>query len=292
MKKSSLKITIILAIDAVLIALCVLNIIGVSRKSDVPNYDKQDLVFNKNFDGIQKGDILAKLNEREISDSQALEYSCDNLPVGTIVTLGIERNCKPVVAKVALINYYDIFYIIVLIFVGFMFILPAIFVLIKKPEETFSYVFHLLMLSITLMIVLTWGDMSVFDIKLNFVIRSIYEVSIFSTPIILVHFSFLFPRKKWNNLSKLTIPLYIFLGAGSVFLMALTYLAIVQKSSNAIYLYVSIHYYLTKIFFAPALIFVLLNFLDSYKRYKEEYIRQKLLWIILGFCFGPLRVFS
>jgi signal transduction histidine kinase len=287
MKKTSLKITIILAIDAVLLALCVINIIGVTRKSDIPDYDKQNLVFNKDFNGIKKGDVLTKLNESEISDSQVLEFFCDNLPVGTTVTLEIERNGKPIATKVALVHYYDVFYIIVLIFVGFMFILPAIYVLFKKPEETFSYVFHWLMLSVALMIVLTWGNMSGFNFEIIFFIRSVYEISILATPIILVHFSFLFPRKKWRNLQKLTMPLYIFLGAASVCMIALTNLAIVQKTSNAIYLYVSIHYYITKIFFAPALIFVLLNFLHSYKRYKEEYIRQKLLWIFVGFCFGP-----
>ncbi|TAL70722.1 MAG: hypothetical protein EPN82_01550 [Bacteroidetes bacterium] len=287
MKKTSLKITIILAADVLLLAMCAINIISVSRKSDIPNYDKKNLVFNKDLNGIKIGDTLTSMNEVEISDSHILEFYCDNMPAGTIVKLGLERNGKPMVAKIALIHYYDIFYIIVLIFVGFMFVLPAIFVLIKKPEETFSYVFHWLMLSITLLIVLTWGDMSVFDFKLNFVMRSIYEISILATPVILVHFSFIFPRKKWDNLSKLTIPLYIFLGAASIFLIILIYLAIVQKMSYGIYLYVGIHYYLTKIFFAPALIFVLLNFLHSYRRYKEEYIRQKLLWIILGFCFGP-----
>ena len=49
MKKTRLKIAIILTIDTILLVLCVINIIGVSRKSDIPNYDKQNLVFNKDF---------------------------------------------------------------------------------------------------------------------------------------------------------------------------------------------------------------------------------------------------
>ena len=263
-----------------------LNIISLADKSDLPiEIDSSCRLDSSYYSAPAKSRIIS-VQGAEVHNSREIEHICDQYEIGDNITLEIEFNNTKVNFNLELVNYYNLFYLIVLFITGIIYLTPAIYVFLKNQGKTFSVIFHWTMVSAACYIVLTTSSYITYDFMITYIIRTVYIISIIFTPLLLFHFSFYLPVLKWKKNYLLMLPLYISGLILSIYSSVQNFLTLETLSSeiyhNMDYLF-EIGDYAFMIF--GSLTFI--NFIHSYITNKEDANRRKLLWILPGISFGP-----
>ena len=284
MKIKKISVILILMLDAVLIMMAVINITKIAGKADLPfEFNSENVILEGKFRDYQ----ITSFEGVKPGNSKEIEYLCDLKDIGDTVILNLSSEEKEFSVRIRLVNYYSDFYLAVIIFVSLFFFIPAIYILIKNQDKKFSHIFHWLLVSAALMINLTWGDIDQNSLIIDLFIRTLFIASLLFTPVLLIHFSFHVPNFKWAGLKKLIIPLYSYCISVFLILSVLTYRYLTTGNIDDFSVFSSLNTYLAEIFFIPCGIFAIGNFVHSYLVSSSEADRQKLLWIFLGFSFGP-----
>ena len=278
---------IVLFIDFLLVVAASLNFWSLYVKSTIPGTIDNGTEVTVAAQNLLAGDIIVEVGGFDCYNWREIEFACDHYNIGDKVDVVVARNDTHFEVPVSLVPYYDWTYLLVLIIVGIIFIGPGIYVFVRNPYDKAGKLFHWLLVSAGLMIVLTSGSLTPYPFWINFLIRVLYTASLIFTPITFLHFSFYIPKRKWEKSDRFFYVLY-FLGlTATIFLSIINF--DILKIPNLIVVRIFFYYHLiiAEMLFLYSFVFILGNFIHSYIVFKEESARRQLLWFFVGISFGP-----
>jgi len=236
---------------------------------------------------LRAGDSLLAVNGIRVNSADDVEFILDGLAIGQRVTLTLKREGHILKQSVLLQPANTPFYLFVLALAGLIFLGLGILVLAKRAEgDEVALVFHWLSLTVALHILTTFGRYTVGPDHLGYLLRFVFFGASALTPVLFVHFSFLFPKRKHARL-KFLLPLY---GLSLLFFLYLSFLFVraAQGPSMEVFHRLMPAYNAGRWLFALAFFWAVGNFVHSYLTAAQEAERRKLRWVILGLVVGPL----
>ncbi len=237
---------------------------------------------------LHPGDIILSVNGQAVSVTEDVEFIMDGQAIGNDALFSIQRNGRTETVSVRLQAVNSPFYLFILALVGFIFLALGVFVLKQRPDgDLAALLFHWISVTVCLHILTTFGRYSLPPLYLGYVMRLVFLLASALTPALFVHFSYLFPRKKWPLYHKYLKALYFFALLFFLYISLLFLQASHTQSIPVFHRFLSA-YNLGRWLFALSFIFAVGNFIHSYSRAIEEAERRKLRWVILGLAIGPL----
>ncbi|MBC8044001.1 MAG: PDZ domain-containing protein, partial [Rhizobacter sp.] len=290
------RLTLTLLCDAALLLLFIAGVYQIKEKAGL------DAVLSEKIGGVfveetgsgsamlRKGDRLLSFNGQAVSQVGETEFLCDALRAGDIVQLGIRRGGTRMMIMQPLARFYSDRYIAVVITVGLIFFLLAVFVVWRRPEDDAAHLLHWAFLSIAAMIFLTFGRYTVEPSGLGHVVRLMFIGSYsFASPLF-IHFTYLFPKKKWTQVNRLMWPLYAFIliltiATGILFLMATVPASLPNLAAFRRFMSL---FDGCRWLMSLGVFFGIGNLVHSYRTENSTAARKKLRWTFLGMGLGPL----
>jgi signal transduction histidine kinase len=294
------KIRYILVLDAIIFLIGVAGIYHLTERAgfnttsdlEISVSDNHRLVFNKiinpelnNFFADQ--DTLKIIDTYPVQSVDELEMITDSRRIGDKVDLSISRFDEDFLLSVPLNAFYSLSYILIVLIVGIIFFFHGLFVLIKRPEDHSAKVYHWVSIGAAMIIMTTWGRYTIDPFGLGYIIRLFFCAAYAFTPMLFLHFSFIFPKDKGVNFRYVILPGYII----AMLLMLWTSISFLTavlpiKSISYIRLYL-LGFDTTRWFFIFLLIAGIINFIHSFFIASETAERKKILWLLVGMI-GPL----
>ncbi len=232
-------------------------------------------------------DNIRSIGGLRLTPPMKTELFTDKYKIGDTVRLEVKRGLSEKTLALRLEKYYQSTYFIVSLIVALSFLLPAIIVYIKIEDRTLAVVFHWLLVSAAVMLLFDYGSLRVFPIPLNMLLRIMEDMSYLFLPAIFVHFSFLVPKKKLKN-SELIFKLVYFVLAGAVIPVAfINYAYISSNNYLPVLIYAQYSVFFIKPFLILPFVFIIGNFIHSYRTSRVQSDKRKLLWIFVGLFIGP-----
>lgn len=287
------KITI-LFIDTLLIFLGLAGFYHISQKATLPlliNSQNNSLIISgtkSNLNAELIGAAINKLNGVEINLLEHIEFLCDGLSIGDEVLIESIKNDNVSITKINLVPFYNFGYLAVVAIASLSFLFIGILVFVRKSvNDKSALIFHNLMILTFLIMTTTWGNFAIYPYGMGILLRIVFSTAYTFAGITFVHFTFLFPREKWEKLNYAIYPLYGFSLLLSV-LLATSFIFAARDYSLEWFQQYLFYFDICRIFFALSGIFAIINFIHSYKYSIEEVERRKLRWILIGTFIGPL----
>ena len=185
------------------------------------------------------------------------------------------------------IPFYNTQYLISQVLLGVFFFAISIFVYVKNPNQIEAVVYHWGMMACTVIIFTTWGKYSIEPFGIGHFIRIVFSTAYALTPVLFLHFTFVFPKDKLVKFKKLLVPLYAF-SAILTLAMAATFIKATMPISVEQFEKFKFVFDICRTFFAVCIASSIINFIYSYRTAVEESERRKLKWILFGLTIGPI----
>lgn len=233
------------------------------------------------------GDEILSINNIPVSTQEEIEYLLDRMEIGGIATVNVKRNSESINLEIQLVHFYGLRYLLLQFIIGCFFFFLGIFVFVRKPDDASAQVLHWAFVACAVIVLNTWGNYSIEPKGIGQLIRIIFSIAYAFTPVIFLHFTFIFPRIKISNMKKYIVPLYSVAVILSIW-MGITFIqASLQVSIDKFNNFETV-FDICRYFFILCVLLSVGNFIHSYITAKEEPDRRKLRWILLGFIIGPL----
>jgi len=295
MVKKLKTIFIPLSIDIILFLICCLSFYFIIQKAGLPfsisekenslivaNLSLHHKLFNN---GITEGDVILSINDLKLNGREEVELLLDGKKIGELVELKLSYNGRIFYKRIALINYYQNFDVILYALTGLLFFIIGVFALYKCAEMKSARIFHWASICTAIVIMMTPGNYSIDFYGMGFVIKFLFIFGYCLVPSIFVHFTYVFPndeQKKYKPTSIFYgISLLLAAGLSTIFILTVT-----GSSSYWINNYIR-YFNIFRIFVIASILFAIFNFVSTYKRTEIEVEKKKLKWILYGFVIGP-----
>lgn len=283
-------------IDTLIAIICFTGIYQVAKKAGINarlEYRNENIVITeiksktiKNQ--LSNGDIILDIDGHNVFTIEDIEFILDSYAIGQQAAFLVERNGMKTTLSVELESYNSITYLIVLFIVGCIFFALGVFVLKKRPAgDLVALIFHWICITVSVHILTTFGRYTINPIVPGYTLRIIFMLASAFTPILFLHLSFLFPRKKWPNYYKFIRGLYFIVFLYFIY-TAFLFLGAIRPISIPAFHRFMLNYNTGRWLFAVCMIYGVANFIHSYRKAVEESERRKLRWVILGLAIGPL----
>lgn len=183
-----------------------------------------------------------------------------------------------VTAPIIFGKFYSTAYCVIQAGCAFLFYILGVFVFWRKPFESVGTTFHHVTLSVSLLIMLTWGSMSILPDFLSYTTRSLFPATYIFCSFYFFRFATKFPTYK-NKHNK----------AG--FVLAITGLILAFAGFiSSIFAIISLHWLpfhlliltFCKIYAIALSIIAITIFFVSYRQNKENFVRRQLRWVLFG----------
>lgn len=293
MNEASVKQKIILVVDAFLFLLCIIGIYQISEKANLPFevHPKGNALLIK----TEPSSFYHKLNNSElisvdnfiVNSPEEIELITDRKNIGEQIELTFRLVTTTEKVNVTLTKFYSVGYLWSISFTSFIFFLTAIFIILRKPNDLASIVFHWACVGIACMIDLTWANNNKSFIVSYNISRIPFHFFYSLVPVLFLHFTFIFPERRLKSSGYILIIAYliaVYLG----FINFLTYNSFLSESNlENLQSYISV-FNSSRVFLVICVVISVLNFLFSYFTQRETSSRKKLKWVLYGFLIGPL----
>lgn len=292
MKSAIKNRTALLTIDAIILMLCIFGVYRLTLKPYLPF----DVISENSYIVISRiyheqshlaaGDTVISINGYKFSNWEEIELYTDAKNIGDKVNVSYLNNGRTVVTGITLTQYYTSFEIIIISFVGLIFIFLAIFVALKSDDKS-ALIFHWASIGLTMIITMTSGNYSVEPSYLSLIIHCLFLFAFTLTPVLFIHFTCTFTSFSSAIIKKIIITFYLFAALLAGFLCLLYFDAIQQEAFSSIHRYVQIYSYVFRPFLLLSVLIALLIFYKAYRRADDLVTKRKLNWLLLGFLIGP-----
>jgi signal transduction histidine kinase len=233
------------------------------------------------------GDILLEIDSQAVGSIDELEVVSDSKKIGDKVIFKLSRSNEMVKQSIPLPAFYSFSYILIALIVGIIFGFHGLFVLIKRPEDRAARVYHWVSVGAAIIIMTTWGRYTIEPMGLGYIIRLLFCAAYAFTPVLFLHFSFLFPRQKMANWKFVIIPGYILASILFIWTSIAFLFSVLPTISLKIVKIFLIGFDSTRWFFIILLFSGILNFVHSFINSSDTAEKKKILWLLLGMI-GPL----
>jgi len=283
----------LLTLDIIIILLCLAGLYQNYLKSSLPfslTTTNNNLIvtsLEKNDTGISIGDVIVSIDTYPFSNWEEVELNLDGKKIGDEVEISVRRNDNIKTLSATLTNYYSLFDLSIIGLVGLFFVVFAILVRIKAPENNSSRLFHLASLGLGMVIMMTAGNYIVAPFGYGYFNRLIWLFSYNITPVLFIHFTSSFAQKKPISIKFILIFFYVaaainFAVLSFFFLKATLY-------SDFVYLkyYVLFFDSFFRLFFIGCVVVAISICVYAYRQATDLEERKRMQWLLLGFFIGP-----
>ncbi|MDT3695987.1 MAG: ATP-binding protein [Ignavibacterium sp.] len=291
MKSALNKKSALLLIEIIIILVCVggfyLNVLKPNLPFEL-NYSDSHLIITNvddNLTGIKDGSILLSVDNLQFNDWEELELYLDGKRIGETVNIKIETDNQIKSASVQLTNYYNLFTLIIIAVVGLIYISIAMFVRIRSPENYSARLFHRASISLGVVIVITAGT---YNLEFYGYLSRIIWLFIYSlTPVLFIHFTSSFAKKKVKRMRYILWYFYFSALANSIILSYLFLKATLGGDFEYIRYYVVFFDSFFRLFLITCIMIAISICIYAYRSSKEIDERKRLQWLLLGYFIGP-----
>lgn len=293
MNEASIKQKIILVVDAFLFLLCITGVYQISEKARLPfevHPEGNSLLIKTEQPSsyhILNNSELISVDNIKVSSPEEIELITDKKNVGEQIDLTFRLVTSTEKIKVTLTNFYSTGYLLSISFTSLIFLLTAIFIIIRKPTDLASNIFHWACVGIACMIDLTWANNNKSVLVSYNISRIPFHFFYSIVPVLFLHFTFIFPERRLRSSGYILIIAYLialYLGVINFF----NYNSFLSEGNyENLQSYISV-FNTSRIFLIICVVISILNFLYSYFIQKETSSRKKLKWVLYGFLLGPL----
>ncbi len=287
------RFVLILAVDVLLLIICLYHLPSVFHRATVP-FDVMQTdgriavsVLNRqeSCGALEPGDNLLKWDSLEIPVAEAIEFLADLSTIGKTISITFERAGEEHTTVIELIPYYlSPRFLVISIIVGALFWLTGVLILLAAPPSHAAAVLHWTMIAFAVSILTTLGAISA-DTLMSYVDRILFYVSYVGVVALFVYFTFLYPTPRSGSRAAAG---WTILSAALVLMGGLSYYQILDLQAGSIEHFAPFQL-LFDIFHASmflCLAVAVFNLMSSLKRAESSEDRKKLQWILWGLTIG------
>ena len=290
MKPPTLRTASFLAVDLLLLALCIIYVPALLVSARAP-FDAVTVgghttiinIIDKDAAGrIILGDRILRWNDETIRESSDLEFLRLYVSPGDSVALTLEGGQH---APFTCINTYDRLYILILLTVGILTWALGVFVLLARPGVLAAGTLHWSLVCMGVSTILTWGRVLPGE-STPYLVRGVFLVVYLGVPSLFLFFTSLFPRPKagplWLKATAAFLPVSILF-----FILTVTIFQAMREHSLPAFRTFQRWYDIFHVVLILDVAAGLVSILDSYRRAETRGERRKIEWILWGLSFGP-----
>jgi signal transduction histidine kinase len=288
-----LRVLFPLLLDGALLLLCVLHIPSLRHRATTPfeaELVNGRLTVTRILDRDKAGALLPGMCIEQwegtpIETPKDLEFIGDRETAGSVVSLRVEGSAASHTVVVQLIPCYDLGYIIIVFFVGFVACGLGGFVLISRPEDRAAGAVHWSMVCMGVATMLAWGYVPAGSI-LPLVDRAVFFVAYMGVATEFFVLSTLFPVRLFGPgrtaLVAVYVPAFIIVGV-----LEVTYFLAVLSNSLPMERVFERWYEVFQVFKLIAIAAAILNVVRAYRRTETLEGRRRIEWVLWGLVIGP-----
>ena len=280
-------------VDIVIILLCLAGLYLNHLKAALPfglttaNNHLTVGQIDQNISGVSTGDIALKIDGNEFTYWEEVELYLDSKNIGDNVRLTIYRGDSQSDINVTLVNYYSLFDLSIIGIVGIFFIVFAILVRIKAPDNNSAKIFHLASLGLGTVIMMTAGNYTISPFGFGYLNRILWLIAYSFTPVLFIHFTLSFVKVKDKNLRRILLILYL---VAVIHVIVLSYYfldATLNQTLQSIKRYVFYFDSFFRLFVLGCIVVAISICIYAYKHATDLEERKRMQWLLLGFFIGP-----
>ena len=281
---------IFLSLDVILLILGVLNFRLFINKAGLPHQYQpvvDDLSFN--VKNIYRSEKITEFGGKEVANNGQLEFYLlshkynDTVKIKSVNPEGIVTE-----KDVALVKKYNTIDLMVMSLVALFYLFTGVFILLSYRDAASSYVIHAVAISVGAMIIFEWGDIYTYNSFLNFIFLWLFEVSIYTAPLMFLHFSFAYPVKGKESHFVFLTPFYCatltFIIIATIHLVKIFFLGADITSLS----FITFHTTVADVYLAVVLILTIAKLEHSTLTLTHAHYKKQIYWVLLGIMFGPL----
>ncbi|UCE04824.1 MAG: PDZ domain-containing protein [bacterium] len=242
--------------------------------------------------GLEKGDLLIKMNGKSLRNRQELEFFLISRKPGQRISFDIQRGVEKLALSLILAPKFGKRFIILNLLSGILFWTIGIFVYLNKTAEQAARVFYWGCMTIAIAIMMVWPGYPYDADVMGYILPTIFFILYPLTPALILYFTTLYPEEKHNFQKYKFLPL-IFFSPSLIFIILLetSYLSTIYLKSLDLYL---TFYHIYNLFRAYFILYLLISvgyLVHSYKISDTRESRKKIQWILGGICLGTTPFF-
>lgn len=293
MRHLTIRSSIYLATDLVLLFLCLAHIPSLLQRAQLPFSfaDGREFVLVKEqlaphgAGALQQGDQIESIAGFRVRNTPSIEFLADTHAIGDTVSVVYRREGVTATARVILGPAYTLSYIVIVCFVGIVTWCLGIFILFSRPRDLTASVLHWAMISMAVVVVIAFEDVTPGSVLL-YVSSVLFFLSYAGIAVTFLLLTTLFPRRKFGpfppKLAFIALPVCAVTGLMLWYhIQATWYHSAISFAQYRIWF---------DVFHVILLVFVgggILNFVHSYLKAETGEERSKLKWVLWGLCIGP-----
>jgi len=293
MKMKSLRKSIYLTLNFILVLLCIWYLPNVFQRPMAPFYLTKvndalfvdEIIDQQSCADLQTGDQIVTWEGKNLIIPESTEFLAELSEIGHQIDITFQREGEIHATKITLLPYYPSYrYVIIIAFVGFITWCVAIFILLKGPPVLSTTILHWTMLALAIAVLMTVGTIRPHDLFI-YLTRILFLVFYMITITGIFFFSTMFPQPKAGSL--LTRILLIF-GPMSALVLIMIYFHIRAIHFQSIEDFVAfqsafdIFHFSLYIFFAGTIF----NFIHTYRKTYNGEERSRIKLILSGVIIG------
>ena len=237
--------------------------------------------------GLEKDDVVLRLNGHSLKDGTELEYQINSIKAGECVIFDVKRRMTHLSLSSILMPRYRGRFIIVNALLGLFFWFIGFYTYLKKPLDRAAHMFGWGCLCVSVSVLLLWEGYPYDGKFIGYFLIILYFLLYPLFPAFLLNFTCYYPGKKQILQKFKWIPVFVFIP--SVFFVVLletTYLSSILNYSIVRYhQWVTVHncfriYFILYVLLSIACLFY------SYIHSDNRESRNKTQWILWGISFG------
>ncbi|MCU0415255.1 MAG: ATP-binding protein [Ignavibacteriaceae bacterium] len=188
---------------------------------------------------------------------------------------------------VQLKKYYSLFDLIIISLVGLIFFVMGVLVRVRASENYSAHIFHWASLGLGMVIVMTAGLYNIQPFGYGHFNRIIWLFAYSVTPVLFIHFTATFSKKKVKSI-KYILWLFYISAIASAFILTYFFLdSTVSESESSLRFYVAFFDSFFRIFLILCIVLAISICIYAYRSANEIEERKRLQWLLLGFFIGP-----
>ncbi len=293
MKQLTPRTAVYLALDVLLLAVCIWHIPYLLHRARLPFEADQILgrvevvrVLEVQAAGaLQPGDRILRWGHDSISSDHQLEFLADFHAIGDTVSMTLKGIAGDRVTTITLVPFYGIGYVLIILLVGVVTWSVGVFILLARPGERAAGALQWSLVCMGISVLLAWGATPPRD-SFPFVSRALFFVVYTGVGSIFLFFTTLFPRPRYGSVPRKAA--LIFLPAAIVLVMLLTthLRALAAHSATEYGLFHDWYdgFQVMKLAFVAAGLY---NVVHSYRAAESTVERKRMQWMLWGLAIGP-----
>ena len=283
----------LLTLDIIIILFCIAGLYQNYLKPSLPfsltttNNNLTVTSIDKNITGISTSDLVLSIDDYSFSNWEEVELYLDGKKIGDEVELNLRSDGSDKTFTATLTNYYSLFDLSIIGIVGLFFIVFAILVRIKAPDNNSSRLFHLASLGLGMVIMMTAGNYTIAPFGYGYVNRILWLIAYSFTPVLFIHFTSSFAQKK--PLSIKFILIFFYTAALINFAVLSFFFLEATLAKDFVYhkYYVLFFDSFFRLFSIGCIIVAISICVYAYRQATDLDERKRLQWLLLGFFIGP-----